>query len=130
VAGRVERLRERLENSNYILLKIPIEIHLFERGLQGICMHFRCLPGILGRSESVLEHLWQEGLVHITPPAPRSKNRIDHTALQQTYVQMLAEGAFHGQAELDRRLREQQSVGEQGVEGHPLRSRLTPMGKD
>ena len=32
VAGRVEGLRERLENSNYILLRLPIEISNSSRG--------------------------------------------------------------------------------------------------
>ena len=65
LVGRVEGLRERLENSNYILLGIPIEIRLFKRGTQAICMDQDRLPGILGLSETAIEHLRQAGLVRV-----------------------------------------------------------------
>jgi hypothetical protein len=58
-------LRERLENSNYILLRIPIEIHLFERGLQAIYMDPSRLPELLGLSDQDIERLCQAGIVHL-----------------------------------------------------------------
>jgi hypothetical protein len=100
----VALLRERLENSNYILLKIPVEIHLFERGLQAIRMDPARLPQMLGLSDQDIERLHQVGLVRVPPPTPRAKERIDYVVLQQTYARMLAEGPFASQAELARHL--------------------------
>ena len=97
-------LRERLENSNYILLRIPIEIHLFERGLQGICLDPDLLPLELGLAEYDIERLRQAGLVRTPPPTPRPKKRIDYAALQQTYRRMLTEDGFASQADLARYL--------------------------
>jgi len=45
-------LRERLENSNYILLKIPIEIHHLLRGRQLICLDRERSREELGLHES------------------------------------------------------------------------------
>jgi len=78
---RVVRLRERLENSNCIVLKIAIEIHLFERGLQVICMDSHRLSELLGLSETAIEHLGQAGLVRVSPPTPRPKERVSYSAL-------------------------------------------------
>ncbi len=58
-------LRERLENSNYILLRIPIAIHLFERGLQAIYMDPSRLPELLGLSDQDIERLCQAGTLHL-----------------------------------------------------------------
>lgn len=101
---RFRWLRDRLENSNYILLRIPIEIHLFQRGLQGICMDPDPLPEELGLTKQDIERLVQAGLVRRRPQKPRPKERIDYVALQQTYRQMLAEGPFATQTELARHL--------------------------
>lgn len=73
----VVRLPETHENSNYILLRIPIEIHLFERGLQAICIDSHRLPEILGLSETSIEHLQQAGLVRAPPLTARAKERVD-----------------------------------------------------
>jgi len=59
---------------------------------------------LLGLSDQDFEHLGQAGLVHLTPPAPPRKARIDYAALQQTYARMLAEGLFANQTELARHL--------------------------
>ena len=71
-------LRERLENSNYILLRIPVEIHLFERGLQAICMDSSRLPEILELSGQDIEHLMQAGLVRVPPTIPQPRKGIDY----------------------------------------------------
>jgi hypothetical protein len=93
-------VRERLENSNYNLLRIPVEIHLFQRGLQEICMDPDLLPQELGLNEEAIQGLLQAGLVRIRPQKPRPKERIDYAALQQTFRRMLAEGPISKQTEL------------------------------
>ena len=57
-------LHETHENSNYILLGIPVEIHLFGHGLQAIYMDPSRLPELLGLSEQDIERLCQAGLAH------------------------------------------------------------------
>lgn len=71
-------LRETHENSNYILLRIPVEIHLFERGLQGICMDPDRLAGELALAEHDLEGLLQAHLVRYIRPKLTPKPRIDY----------------------------------------------------
>jgi len=97
-------LRERLDNSNYVLLKIPIEIHNLGHGQRLICMDSERLPEELGLNEEAIGSLVQGGLVRLRPQKPRPKKRIDYEALQQTYRRMLAEGGFASQTELARHL--------------------------
>lgn len=77
--GRVGRLRERVENSNYILVRIPIEIHLFPRGLKGIRMDSSRLPDILGLSETAIEHLREAGLVSVSHPQRHERKNVSTT---------------------------------------------------
>jgi hypothetical protein len=100
----VALLRERLENSNFILVKIPIEIHNLGHGQRLICMDSDRLPEELGLNEEAIGSLVQGGLVRLRPQKPRPKKRIDYEALQQTYRRMLAEGGFASQTELARHL--------------------------
>lgn len=104
MTGRVEGLRERLENSNYILLKIPIETHNLGHGQRLRYMDCDRLPHELGLDEEAIQGLLQTGLVRVRPQKPRRKERIDYAALQETYRQMLAERNFSSQAELARHL--------------------------
>jgi hypothetical protein len=104
VAGRVERLRERLENSNFILVKIPIEIQRLEHGHRFICMDSDRLPQELGLNEEAIGCLLQAGLVRLRPQKPRPKSRIDYAALQQTCSRLLTDGSFVTQADLARHL--------------------------
>jgi len=97
-------LRERLENSNFVLLRMPIKIHLFQRGLQGICMDPSRLPELLGLCDQDIERLRQAGLAHLQPPTPQPKKRIDYVTLPRAYARMLAEGPFSSQTELARHL--------------------------
>ncbi len=69
-------LRETHENSNYILLRIPVEIHLFQRGLQGICMDPDLLPRELGLAAQDIERLMQAGLVRFHPQRSRTKEYV------------------------------------------------------
>ena len=76
-------LRERLENSNFILVKIPIRIHNLGHGQRLICMDSGRLPQDLGLNDETIECLVQAGLVRLRPQKPRPKPRIDYAALQQ-----------------------------------------------
>ena len=93
-------LRERLENSNFVLVEIPIEIHNLGHGQRLICMDSDRLPQDLGLDEEAIGSLAQAGLVRLRPQKPQLKERIDYVALQNTYRRMLAEGPFSTQTEL------------------------------
>ena len=80
-ALRGHSLRERRENSNYILLRIPIEIHFFQRGLQALCMDPGRLGELLGLSERDIERLGPAGLVHLLPTTRQPKERVSYSAL-------------------------------------------------
>jgi len=97
-------LRERLENSNFVLVEIPIEIHNLGHGQRLICMDSERLPQELGLNEEAIGSLVHAGLVRLRPQMPRPKPRIDYAALQQTFARMLAEGPFKSQTELARHL--------------------------
>jgi hypothetical protein len=76
--GRAERLRERLENSNYVLLKIPIEIHNLGHGQRLICMDSARLPEELGLTSQEIESLRQVGFVRPLPQKRLPKIRVDY----------------------------------------------------
>ena len=63
-------LRERPEHSNFILLRIPIEILLSQHGRLEICVDLGGLPEPLGLSDKDIERLRQAGLVQLSPPTP------------------------------------------------------------
>ena len=90
----VVRLRERLENSNYILLRIPIEIHLLQRGLQGIFMDPGRLPALMGLSEQDIDELLQAGLVHPRSMKPPPEDSMDSAGRPPTSHPMPREGAL------------------------------------
>jgi hypothetical protein len=92
--------RERLEDSNSVLLKISIEIQRLEHGQRLICMDSDRLPEELGLTGDGIESLSLAGLVRHRPQKPRPKERIDCSALQQCYARMLAEEPFSNQTEL------------------------------
>ena len=99
-----EPLRERLENSNFVLIKIPVEIHNLDHGQQLTSMGSERLPEELGLDEQDIDSLSQAGLVRRRPQKPRPKEWIDYEALQQTYARMLTDGGFANQADLARHL--------------------------
>jgi hypothetical protein len=70
-------LRERLENSNFVLIKIPVEIHNLGHGQRLICMDSERLPEELGLNEEAIGSLVQGGLVRLRPQKPRPKERVD-----------------------------------------------------
>ena len=97
-------LRERLENSNFVLVEIPIEIHNLGHGQRLICMDSERLPQELGLNEQAIGSLVQAGLVRLRPQKPRPTPRIDYAVLQQTYRRMIADDGFVSQADLARHL--------------------------
>jgi len=70
-------LPETHENSNYILLRIPIEIHLFERGLQGISMDPGRLLNLPGLSKQGTDSLCDAKVTFPCPQKAKPKERID-----------------------------------------------------
>lgn len=69
-------LRDRLKNSNYILVKIPIEIHNLGHGERLICMDPERLPEDLGVTGQNVESLSQVGLVRHRLQKPRTKEHV------------------------------------------------------
>jgi len=86
------------------LLRIPIDIHLFERDLQAIRMDPARLPQMLGLSDEDVNRLRQTGMVRFPSPALQPKERIDYVNLRQTYARIFAEGPFRSQTDLARHL--------------------------
>ena len=78
-------LRERLKNSNFILLKIPTEIITCDHGENLTCMDETRLGETLALTSADIDGLVEAGLVRRKPLRPRPKQRIDYAALQQTY---------------------------------------------
>jgi hypothetical protein len=60
--------RERLENSNFLLVRIPVAIHRLQRGQGLICMDGERLPEGLGLTDQEIERLSQAGLVRRQAP--------------------------------------------------------------
>jgi hypothetical protein len=77
-------LRDRFENSNFILVKIPIEIHNLGHGEKLTCMDSGRLPAELGLADHDILSLSERGLIRPRPQKPRQKKRIDHTAPECT----------------------------------------------
>jgi hypothetical protein len=103
---RVAWLRETHENSNFILLRIPVEIHNSAHGEKAIAVAEAPLSSILPLSPDAITRLQGSGsrLLRRPRPARAKKQPIDYAALQQTYRRMLAEGPFSNQTELGRHL--------------------------
>jgi hypothetical protein len=76
VSGRVEPLRDRLKTSNFVLLKIPIEIQNLERGQKLVCTDSDRLPEELALTEQDIERLTQAELVYITHRNHSPKNAL------------------------------------------------------
>jgi hypothetical protein len=60
-------LRETRENSNFVLVKIPIEINNVGHGQKRICMDSKRLPEELGLTAQGIESLSQVGLIRRLP---------------------------------------------------------------
>jgi hypothetical protein len=93
-------LRDRLHTSNYILVKIPIEIYNLGHGERLTCMDSERLPAELGLTDTDVQRLFERGLSRPRPQRARTKVRVDYEALRQTYAEMLREGGFANASEL------------------------------
>ena len=69
-------LRDRLHTSNYILLKIPIEIHNLGHGERLTCLDSERLPVELGLSDQDIESLFQSGLARRRLLKPRTIEQV------------------------------------------------------
>jgi hypothetical protein len=93
-------LRETHENSNYILLRIPIEISNSAHGEKAFSIAEAPLSSILPLSPAAITQLQDVRLIRLPRSVRAKKLPIDYAALQQTYRLMFAEGEFASQAEL------------------------------
>jgi hypothetical protein len=97
-------LRETHENSNYILLRIPIEISNIAHGEKAIAVAEGPLHCSLPLSPAAFARLQDVRLIRLPRPVRARRLPIDYVELQQTYRRMLAEGLFSTQTELARHL--------------------------
>jgi hypothetical protein len=97
-------LPETHDNSNYILLRIPIEINNSAHGEKAIAVAKDPLSSILPLSPDALTRLQDRRLIRLPRPVRAKRRPIDYAALQQTYARMLAEGPFSSQTDLARYL--------------------------
>ncbi len=101
---RVAWLPETHENSNFILLRIPIEINNYARGEKAISVAEAPLHCSLPLSRAAITRLQDVRLIRLPRPVRTKRLPIDYAALQQTYRQMLANGGFASQEDLARHL--------------------------
>ena len=97
-------LRETHENSNYLLLRIPIEITNSAHGEKAIAVAEAPLSSFLPLSPDAITRLQDARLIRLPRPVRAKRQPIDYAALQQSYRQMIAEGGFASQTELARHL--------------------------
>jgi hypothetical protein len=91
-------------NSNFILLRIPIEISNNAHGEKAIAVEEGPLHCSFPLSPAAITRLQDLRLVRLPRPVRAKRQPIDYTALQQTYHRMLTEGPFSTQTELARHL--------------------------
>ena len=101
---RVAWLSETHENSNFILLRIPIEISNIAHGEKAIAVEEGQLHCSLPLSPAAITRLQDARLTRFAQAARVTRPPIDHAALQQKYRRMLADGGFASHADLARHL--------------------------
>jgi len=101
---RVEGLRVIHHKSNFIQLRIPLEIHNSPRGEKALSIAEGSLCSLLPISPAGIAGLWDYCLLQLPLPQPAKRQPIDYGALRQTYRAMLTEGRLSSQAELARHL--------------------------
>jgi hypothetical protein len=92
------------ENSDYILLRIPIEISYSARGEKAIAVAEGPLHCSLPLSRAAITRLQDVRLIRLPRPVKTKRLPIDYAVLQQTYRRMLADDGFVSQADLARHL--------------------------
>ena len=101
---RVIWLPETNENSNFIMLRIPIEISNSAHGEKAIAVAESPLRCSLPLSTAAITRLQDVRLIRLPRPLRAKRVPIDYAELQQTCHRMLAEGPFKSQTELARNL--------------------------
>jgi hypothetical protein len=97
-------LRETNDISNFILLRIPIEISKSAHGEKDIALAEAPFSSILLLSPGAISRLQDTRLIRLPRPVRPKRLPIDYAALQLTYARMLAAGPFPNQTELSRYL--------------------------
>lgn len=97
-------LRERHHNSNFLWVRIPIEISNSARGEKAIAVAEGPLHYSLPLSPAAITRLQDARLIRLPRPVKTKRLPIDYAVLQQTYHRMLTEGGFSSRAELARHL--------------------------
>jgi hypothetical protein len=104
VLTRGSLLRETHENSNYILLRIPIEISNSGHGEKAIAVAEAPLSSILPLSPDSITRLQDVRLIRLPRSVKVKKPATDYVELQQVYRRILAEGPYANQADLARHI--------------------------
>jgi len=102
IALRGHSLLETHENSNYILLRIPVEINNLAHGEKASSFAEDALPSFLPLCAAAITQLQDRGLIGVPRQGRRKRVPVDYVTLRQTYARMLAEGPFSNQTELAR----------------------------
>jgi hypothetical protein len=97
-------LPETHENSNYILLRILIEISNSARGEKAIAVAQGPLHRSLPLSPAAITRLQDVRLIRLPRSVQAKRLPIDYAALQQSFARMLTEGGFSSRAELAQHL--------------------------
>jgi hypothetical protein len=97
-------LPETHENSNYILLRIPVEISNSARGEKAFFIAEVPLHVSLPLSPAAIARLQDCRLIRLPRPVRARRLPIDYVELQQSYRRMLADDGFVSQADLARHL--------------------------
>ncbi len=97
-------LRETHDKSNFLLLRILIEIANSRKGKKSFSISTRYLPSSLAIPQDAIARLREHSLIRELQPTREKKTAIDYEALRQTYRQLLETGPFKTHAELARHL--------------------------
>jgi ParB-like chromosome segregation protein Spo0J len=84
----------------YLLLRIPVEIHNAPRGGKVFSMHREQVQEILGLSDGDISRLCDRGLILPRPEKPPRRPRIDYERLAHSYREIMEQGNFASQADL------------------------------
>ena len=102
---RVAWLRETHDKSNFILLRIPLEIHNSAKGEKALSITERQLLSTPPISSAWDTRLHECRLIQLPRSKPTRKPPIDYDALACQYHKILTDGGFSSHADLARHLR-------------------------
>jgi hypothetical protein len=101
---QVAWLRGTHDDSNYILLRIPLEIRYGRRGEKALSIATRYLPSALPISQGAITRLQEAGLILESNEEGTKKPPTDYRALAQQYREMVHAHGLSNQTELARHL--------------------------